>query len=351
MLFASSPVPRSPIASPLGLDAESPMSSARVLRVAIVGFAMVVGLVLLAGFLGYQGSHRIQDTAQELIRDNLLRSERGAAIEGLIVMESKELIDRLTWVLGLCVLLAAGTASLTVWIIQRAFARLEWQSAELDRVSWHLLDGHEKMARRFSHEMHDELGQSLSGLRRMLNRPNAEDFPAIQRECVSIVDEVLQNVRKLSQALRPVILDDFGLDPGLRWLCERFSQRTQIPVEYRSNWSGRLAGPEETHLFRIAQEALTNIARHSDATAATICLNVTAGYIKLSIEDNGRGLSGSTTESSTSLGMVGMRARARQIGGEFIVDNRKEGGLRLLVTAPLREATPDAEQEDQNFVG
>lgn len=327
------------------------MSSARVLLVAVVGFAMVVGLVLLAGFLGYQGSHRIQDTAQELIRDNLLRSERGAAIEGLIVMESKELIDRLTWVLGLCVLLAAGTASLTVWIIQRAFARLEWQSAELDRVSWHLLDGHEKMARRFSHEMHDELGQSLSGLRRMLNRPNAEDLPAIQRECVSIVDEVLQNVRKLSQALRPVILDDFGLDPGLRWLCERFSQRTQIPVEYRSNWSGRLDGPEETHLFRIAQEALTNIARHSDATAATICLNVTAGYIQLSIEDNGRGLSGSTTESSTSLGMVGMRARARQIGGEFIVDNRKEGGLRLLVTAPLREATPDAEQEDQNFVG
>lgn len=337
--------------SPLGLVTEPPMSSTRVLLVAATGFALVVGLVLLAGYLGYQGSHRIQDTAQELIRENLLRSERGAAIEALIVSESKELIDRLTWVLGLCVILAAGSASLTVWIIQRAFARLEWQSAELDRVSWHLLDGHEKMARRFSHEMHDELGQSLSGLRRMLNRPNAADFPSIQRECVSIVDEVLQNVRKLSQALRPVILDDFGLDSGLRWLCDRFSQRTQIPVEYESNWSGRLDGPEETHLFRIAQEALTNIARHSEATAASISLRVSDGRIALTVEDNGRGLPESATSKSASLGMVGMRARARQIGGDFIVQNRKEGGLSLQVNAPLREASPDAEQEDSNFVG
>jgi signal transduction histidine kinase len=254
-------------------------------------------------------------------------------------------------VLGLCFLLAAGTAALTVWIIQRAFARLEWQAAELARVSWYLLDGHEKLARRFSHEMHDELGQSLSGLRRMLSRVSDTGFASIRQECVGIVDEVLENVRKLSQMLRPVILDDFGLDSGLRWLGERFTQRTQIPVHYESNWNQRLEGSEETHLFRITQEALTNIARHAEATEAWVCLNVKRDTIHLEIADNGHGLKAARGEKAPSLGVVGMRARARQLGGELIMENRKEGGLLIRVEVPLRQVSLNAEQEDSSFVG
>lgn len=341
----------SPHQMPIELVTEPPMSRIRVLQVAVAGFALVVGLVLLAAYLGYSGSNRIQDTAQELIRENLVQSGRGAEIEKLIVGETQELIDRLSWVLGLCFLLAAGTAGLTVWIIQRAFARLEWQSAELSRVSWHMIDGHEKMARRFSHEMHDELGQSLSGLRRMLSRIGDTEFSTIRQECIGIVDEVLQNVRKLSQVLRPVILDDFGLDSGLRWLCERFTQRTQIPVHYESNWTQRLHGGEETHLFRIVQEALTNIARHAEATEAWVSLAVQGETIHLEIADNGHGLKPVNGAKSPSLGMVGMRARARQLGGELIVENRKEGGLRIRIEVPLREVDPNAEQEDPSFVG
>jgi signal transduction histidine kinase len=337
--------------SPLELVTEPPMSRARVLSVAIVGFALVVGLVLLAAYLGYSGSNRIQDTAQALVREHLVQSGRGAELEALIVRETQDLIDRLIWVLGLCILLAAGTAGLTVWIIQRAFARLEWQSAELSRVSWHMLDGHEKMARRFSHEMHDELGQSLSGLRRMLSMIADGNFGAMRQECIGIVDEVLQNVRKLSQILRPVILDDFGLDSGLRWLCERFSQRTQIPVQYESNWTGRLDSNEETHLFRITQEALTNIARHAEATAASVSLTVKGSTIHLEISDNGQGLKPASGEKSPSLGMVGMRARARQLGGELTIENRKEGGLHIHVEVPVRQVELDAEQEDSSFVG
>lgn len=337
--------------SPLELVTEPPMSRARVSSVAIVGFALVVGLVLLAAYLGYSGSNRIQDTAQVLVREHLVQSGRGTELEALIVRETQDLIDRLIWVLGLCFLLAAGTAGLTVWIIQRAFARLEWQSAELSRVSWHMLDGHEKMARRFSHEMHDELGQSLSGLRRMLSMVADENFGAMRQECIGIVDEVLQNVRKLSQILRPVILDDFGLDSGLRWLCERFSQRTQIPVQYESNWTGRLDSNEETHLFRITQEALTNIARHSEATAASVSLTVKGSTIHLEISDNGNGLKPASGVKSPSLGMVGMRARARQLGGELMIENRKEGGLYIHVEVPVRKVELDAEQEDSSFVG
>ena len=341
----------SPTNSPLELVTEPPMSRGRVLLIAVGGFGLVVGMVLLAAFLGYDGSNRIQDTAQELVRENLIHSERGVRVEALIVRQTQELIDQLSLVLGLCFLLAAGTAGLTVWIIQRAFARLEWQAAELAHVSWHMLDGHEKMARRFSHEMHDELGQSLSGLRRMLSQVSDAEFGSIRQECVGVVDEVLQNVRKLSQVLRPVILDDFGLDSGLRWLCERFSQRTQIPVQYNSNLGHRLAEAEETHLFRIVQEALTNVARHSEATEVTVSLEVEGDAVRLEITDNGRGLQPAVGEKSPSLGMVGMRARARQLDGELIVENRKEGGLRVRVEVPLQQVEPNAEQEDSSIVG
>ena len=337
--------------SPLELVVEPPMSRERVLQVIVAGFGLLVGLVLLAAYFGYSGSSRIQDTAQDLIRENLVPSERGAQVEGLIVRQTQELIDKLSWVLGLCFLLAAGAAILTVWIIRRAFSRLEWQAAELAHVSWHLLDGHEKMARRFSHEMHDELGQSLSGLRRMLSRVTDAEFGPIRRECVEIVDEVLQNVRKLSQVLRPVILDDFGLDSGLRWLCERFTQRTRVPVKYDSNLRQRLAESEETHLFRITQEALTNIARHSDASEAFVSLRVDGDTVHLEIADNGHGLKLGAGEKSPSLGMVGMRARARQLGGELIVENRKEGGLRVRAEVPLQQVEPNAEQEDSSLVG
>ncbi|MFN7935949.1 MAG: sensor histidine kinase [Bryobacteraceae bacterium] len=338
--------------SPVGLVVDPPMSPRKVTWVALVGFTLLVGLVLLAAYLGYRGSVQIQETAQDMIREDVIRSGRGAQLEARIEQQSQELIDQLAGVLGLCFFLAVGAAAMTLWIIRRAFAKLEWQSRELAHVSWHMIDGHEKMARRFSHEMHDELGQSLSGLRRMLTRGNEADFASVRPECIAIVDEVLQSVRKLSQVLRPVILDDFGLDSGLRWLCERFLQRTRIAVEYTSNFSGRLDESLETHLFRIAQEALTNIARHSQATAASVDLHVTPSNVTLTIFDNGHGLLPTATEGKgPSLGMVGMRARARQLDGELLVENRKEGGLRIQVDAPRRPAPSHVEHEDPSLVG
>jgi signal transduction histidine kinase len=205
--------------------------------------------------------------------------------------------------------------------------------------------------------MHDELGQSLSGLRRMLSRVETGRFDTIRQDCLEIVDEVLQNVRKLSQVLRPVILDDFGLDSGLRWLCERSTQRTGIPVHYTSNTQDRFTEGIETHLFRITQEALTNIARHSEAKEAWVDLQVSGNRIRLSIQDNGKGFQDRPQAPSPSLGMVGMRARARHLNGELVVENRKEGGLSIRVETPLQQEEQISrnelrtEPEDSSVVG
>jgi signal transduction histidine kinase len=107
----------------------------------------------------------------------------------------------------------------------------------------------------------------------------------------------------------------------------------------------------ETHLFRITQEALTNIARHSGATEAWVSLMLEGERLVLTITDNGQGLTAVAGHPGPSLGMVGMRARARQVNGELLVENRQEGGLRIRVDAPLQKAGLNVEQEDSSFVG
>jgi len=107
----------------------------------------------------------------------------------------------------------------------------------------------------------------------------------------------------------------------------------------------------ETDLFRITQEALNNIARHSGATAATVNLELSKNRLRLTVADNGHGLPDGYRQKNPSLGMVGMRARARQLNGELIVENGPEGGLRIHVDAPLQKAGLHLEQEDPTFVG
>ena len=199
------------------------------------------------------------------------------------------------------VLLALIFAVVTVRMVSQLIRRLEWQTAELGRVSWHMLEDQEATARRFSHELHDELGQSLTAVKTNLSAlvatgEDAAPTGARLADCVHLVDEAIGNVRQMSQLLRPTILDDFGLEAGLRWLAEGFAARTGIEVTVDSNYSGRLPDETETHLFRIAQEALTNIARHAAGTARADETRRQRRGIRLSIQDDGRGLSGAPSQ-------------------------------------------------------
>lgn len=327
------------------------MSQRYVLRIMLLGFGLLVLLVLTAAYVGYQGSHSIQSIARQLVRDHLVSEGKGSALEAQIEQQSEDLLNELEGLLAACFLLALGCATLSFWFITRTLGRLEWQTEELNRVSWNMLEDQERVARRFSHEMHDELGQSLTGLKGMAKRLSGAEFDARRKEFVEVLDEALRGVRELSQLLRPVILDDFGLDAGLRWLIDRFSQRTQIAIDYDSNYQNRMSEQLETHLFRITQEALTNVARHSGATLAKISLRVENGRVRLTVEDNGRGLGGHDP-NLPSLGMVGMRARARHLDGAFKVDNGSLRGVRVIVDAPIKGPEDSAtEPEDQRTPG
>ena len=242
------------------------------------------------------------------------------------------------------VMLALIFAAVTVRMVSQLIRRLEWQTAELGRVSWHMLEDQEATARRFSHELHDELGQSLTAIKTNLSAlsatagQNGAQTGSRLADCVHLVDEAIGNVRQMSQLLRPTILDDFGLEAGLRWLAEGFAVRTGIEVTVDSNYSGRLPDETETHLFRISQEALTNIARHARAQHVQVKLTGNGQDIRLSIQDDGCGLSGAST-SGRGLGLIGMRARARSAGGDVTVQSRPGQGVLIEVRVPLRDET------------
>jgi signal transduction histidine kinase len=261
-----------------------------------------------------------------------------SAAQAQIDRRSSRLLDSSFVFAGSSVLLALLFAAVTVGMVSQLIRRMEWQTAELGRVSWHMLEDQEATARRFSHELHDELGQSLTAVKTNLTALGANGHPADPRvdDCLNLVDEAIGNVRQMSQLLRPTILDDFGLEASVRWLAEGFAARTGIQVKVDSNFSGRLADETETHLFRIAQEALTNVAKHAGAKHVWIGLGSEAGEIRLTIRDDGRGLGPSP---GRGLGMIGMRARARSAGGDVDVRSRPGEGVVIEVRAPLRHET------------
>ena len=241
---------------------------------------------------------------------------------------------------GASVLLAMLFAVITVRMVSRLVRGMEWQTAELGRVSWHMLEDQEATARRFSHELHDELGQSLTAIKTNLAALAAGGEANAERtsDCLRLVDEATANVRQMSQLLRPTILDDFGLAASLRWQVEGFAARTGIDARFESNFDGRLPGETETHLFRIAQEALTNVARHAAAHRVTVTLTAEKGRLRLSVEDDGKGLAGTPAEGR-GMGMIGMRARARIAGGELTERSQPGQGVLIEVRLPIPDET------------
>ena len=211
------------------------------------------------------------------------------------------------------------------------FRQLRWQAAELAHLSSRTMRDQEETARRLSREMHDHFGQTLSAIEaNLVAMQRARAFIQGRLEdCMGLVKDAVGNVREVTQILRPTILDDFGLNASVRWLADSFSERTGTPVRYTTSFSGRLDGERETQLFRIVQEALTNVARHSGATEVLVDLSATDEQLRLSISDNGKGIR--SGKFGPRDGLVGMRARTRAAGGKLRMESKPGEGVSITI--------------------
>jgi signal transduction histidine kinase len=259
--------------------------------------------------------------------------------------------DRLRFALLLLaagVFLAVVCAIKTIQKTNQVVRRARWQARELSRLSGHVLESQESVVRKLSRELHDEFGQTLSAIEAnlaALNPVTPEQSSRIE-DCMLLVQDAMGNVRELSQLLRPSILDDFGLAPGLRWLADSFQQRTGLEVTTRIEFEGRLTDETETHLFRIAQESLTNVMRHAAAKHVELSLQVNDSRVVLTIADDGTGLS--SRNGRTGFGLMGMRERMRAAAGELHIRSTPHG-VTIVGEVPIDQR--DGQPKDTSPVG
>ena len=153
----------------------------------------------------------------------------------------------------------------------------------------------------------------------------------------AVVDETIHNVRRISSELRPAILDDLGLVDALEWHAEEFEKRTGIKCTVKAARRRIEAGPDlGIALFRICQEALTNVARHARATAVRIVLARNRGHVVLEVYDNGAGIPPAVLTGAKSLGLLGMRERTRAFDGELVIRGAPGEGTVVRVKIPCR---------------
>ena len=208
--------------------------------------------------------------------------------------------------------------------------------AERDALGRQLFDLQEGERRALANELHDEVGQLLTGLKLMLESKGTMGGP---EEMSQLVREALDRVRDVSMNLRPPMLDELGLLPTLQWLVQRVRAITGVTVRFTHSGLGpRFPQSVETAAFRIAQEALTNVAKHAQVGDAELDVSLTDGRLAVSVRDRGVGFepSGEGTAGATQ-GLRGMRERARLLGGRFLVRSLRRGGTHILAELPVGE--------------
>lgn len=220
---------------------------------------------------------------------------------------------------------------------------------QLRALSAHVEAAREEERSGIAREIHDELGQLLTALKMDLawtSKRLADPTPAsvgIAREKLSLMstmtDDLVHVVRRISSELRPGVLDDLGLVAAVEWQTDEIAKRTGLVCSTRAELGELHVGRAlSTAVFRILQESLTNIVRHAEAKAVDVVLAADASAIRLSVSDDGIGIPALVATSPTALGLLGMRERARRLGGDVHVAPRRPRGTEVTVSIPLAGA-------------
>jgi len=195
--------------------------------------------------------------------------------------------------------------------------------------------------KRIARELHDDTAQALTSILvrlRLLERSGNGDIRQAVAELRELVSNTLDSVRRMALDLRPMALDDLGLVPALRSYVERFSRNWSMQVEFKGvGLKGRLPGEVELALYRVVQEALANVAKHSGASWAKVCLSQKNGVVRASIRDNGVGLQmeKATSGGRAGLGLFGMQERLALVGGKLQVQSSPGKGTVVRARVPV----------------
>jgi PAS domain S-box-containing protein len=234
--------------------------------------------------------------------------------------------------------------------LKRAEAAGREDAERLKVLSRRLMEVQEAERRKIALELHDEIGQVLTGLKLTLemgSRLPAKQVGSTLEQVRGLVNDLMARVRKLSLDLRPAMLDDLGLLPTLLWHIEHYTAQTRVRVNFKhSGLEKRRFAPEvETAAYRLVQEALTNVARHAQAAEATVRISTHRQTLLIEIEDNGRGFDvESVMMAGETTGFAGMRERVVLLEGQFTVESQPGAGTRLIAElsiadTPLVEST------------
>ena len=226
----------------------------------------------------------------------------------------------------------------------RIEAALRETAIELRAVSGRVLEAQEAERRRLAIELHDELGQSLTAIKINLQaHARFKDQSPVETnaENIRIVDDALQQVRRLALALRPSMLDDLGLAAALQWIAKQTSARSGFAVTFHAErMELRLAPEIETACYRIVQEALTNVSRYARAKEVAINLFEEDDWLVLNVKDDGQGFDVNAmrdrAKAGGSIGVLGMQERAKLVGGHLKIESQSGQGCKVTLRCPLR---------------
>lgn len=215
---------------------------------------------------------------------------------------------------------------------------------QLRQLTGHLQTAREEERTYIAREIHDELGQQLTGLKMDISwlskKINNEDLNVQIKvqETIGLIDATVKTVRRIATELRPSILDDLGLIAAMEWQTEEFEKRSDIKGIFISNVAAvQIDTATATGLFRIYQESLTNVMRHSQATQMEANLHLDKQFIKLTIHDNGKGFAIDAITNKKTLGILGMRERATLMGGSYEITSMPQKGTQVIIIVPLKK--------------
>ncbi len=315
----------------------------------------------------FTASRTDEDEARRIVRGSLMPKHR--EIDSLVAQflvvnhqvqedaarANREVYDRVARnIIVLVAVLLAVTLGIGTWVVlsnRRAFHELADVSAQLRTLSWRMLRVQEDVQRSLSRELHDDFGQIVTAIGTLLGRARRHvaggSALATELETVrAIAQQALDGIRSRSRWLHPGVLDDFGLQRALECCVEQFEQQTGIRT------SLEVSGPVQTvaddcaiHVYRIVQEALSNVARHSGAAEAQVRLACEGERLELEVQDRGSGFREEerAADAQRGMGLVSMRERAELIGGELDVRRPAAGGTVVHLVVPRCNAAPPRE--------